>query len=371
MKKIVFLMIVFISSPLVWAQVGEIVYIADQVEMIRDGEVYTELDISFGEAVENQDFFSTGPYGELDIQIYGKTGIDSEVHLSPDSSFYLEISELKQEQTGVIQLVSGSIGFKVGKLFGRNGLNVQTETALMGVRGTTFDVTTSAGGDILVTCEEGKVVCIDESGNSLFAEPGTAVEKSADSIFRRIPVAVSSLKTFKQDWQAEKVSALRANGLRALKNYSVRYEKGKREFNQAYRNLMASDDIIDRWTLEQGRGQIGSGAQLLRDKKEIAKSLIALRKSLFIFERIYFRLLELEGYYQEGAISGNLRTWYSARDFFRDFNEDKEMLKRKMGFVRYVNKMYAQRNGGDLPFGDDAFSDSGTGILESTDGFFD
>ncbi|WP_028972772.1 FecR family protein [Spirochaeta cellobiosiphila] len=365
--KVLFLLLSFTILPL-FAQVGEISYLIDDVELIRDGETYTDRDISFGDPVEDLDFFRTGPTGELDISLYGSTGIESEVHLTPNSTFYLEISDQKKEQKGVIQVLAGSVAFKVKKLTGNNRFNVQTETALMGVRGTSFEVSTTVEGDILITCEEGLVACTDSDGNTLYARPGTAVEKSGDSIFRRIPIAVSSLKSFRDEWQMEKSRALEANAPRAIKNYAARYEKLKREFDLAYSTLMSSEDVIRRWDMEHKQGIIGSGSQLLRDKKELYRGLVALRKNLFLFERVYFRLIELEDYYNSNKYKGNLRTGYTYQDFFKDFNKDKDALMRKMAYVRYINKLYAMRNEGSLPF--DSTLDSDSNFLSPNSEFF-
>jgi type II secretory pathway component PulJ len=70
---------------------------------------------------------------------------------------------------------------------------------------------------------------------------------------------------------------------------------------------------------------------------------------LFVFERIHFRLSELEEYYRQGYGEGTLEGSLTTRAFFQSLDRDREALERRMAEVRYVTKLYAKRNQGAFP----------------------
>jgi len=248
-----------------------------------------------------------------------------------------------------VGLIAGSLAMKVQKLSGSRSLEVATETALMGVRGTTFAVLLSPAGEVLVTTSEGSVSCTDEEGRELFAEPGQAVEKLPGESFRNIPVAVSSLEEFQRDWYADRLSVFKANALKAIRQYAERYLELRERFTEGYDALQGERDVLRRWYDQDRRGTTGGRMELMRDKKRIIGHLFALRKTLYVFERVYFRLDELERYYQEGYGRGSVQPGLSSAEFFRTFDRDRQTLARQMAEVRYVTKLYALRNEGRFP----------------------
>jgi hypothetical protein len=76
---------------------------------------------------------------------------------------------------------------------------------------------------------------------------------------------------------------------------------------------------------------------------------VELRKVLFIFERVYFRLAELEEYYRQGYGEGTLEGSLTSRAFFQAFDRDRAVLERQMSEIRYLTKLYAKRNQGAFP----------------------
>ena len=109
--------------------------------------------------------------------------------------------------------------------------------------------------------------------------------------------------------------------------------------------------------------------ELIRDKKRIIGHLFALRKTLYIFERVYFRLDELERYYREGYGRGSLQPGLSTDEFFQVFDRDRRTLARQMAVVRYVTKLYALRNDGRFPT--DHFEEGERDFFGNDEGFLD
>ena len=164
-----------------------------------------------------------------------------------------------------------------------------------------------------------------------------------------IPVAVSSLQQFRREWVADRMEALRSNALRAARSFALRYDRLAGEFNDAYDDLMGNTAVLAKWAREERSGTVGSPMEVMREKRAVVGDLLRLRKTLFLFERVYFRLVELERYYNEGLGRGDLRPGLSAAQFWGRFAAERRELAARMGRVRAVVRMYARRNDGRLP----------------------
>jgi hypothetical protein len=169
-KKLI-LLLTFIhlgAGALLAENIGEIVYFEGEVSIQRNTSVLTELDIDFGEGIQNYDLVTTGPDSYVEIELFESTGIGGTIKMDPGSAFYLEVSELRAEQVGNVELLAGRLNFQISKMAGSSGFEVKTQSAVMGVRGTTFSVITAPQGEVLVTTSEGKVEVSDTEGSVSF-----------------------------------------------------------------------------------------------------------------------------------------------------------------------------------------------------------
>ena len=344
--SLILIPVLYVSSQ---SDVGTIVYMEEGVEIDRNRETIPSWDVFIGMGVENFDLLRTDERGYAEVEVDDPRSAPALVRISPNTSFYFEMNKIGRDQTTTIGMITGSLSVKVAKLSTRQNVEVATESALMGVRGTDFAVTLSPGGDILVTAEEGRVSCIDESGQELFAEPGTVVEKLPGELFREVPVAISDLETFQRDWYADRMEVFKSNALQAIKFYAGRYLRLKNRFNSAYSDLQQESQILRKWYAEDRREEIGGRMETMREKKELIGDLLELRKILYIFERVYFRLVELEGYYRQGYGRGQIEPGLSAAAFFNRFDREKQVLGEQMAEIRYITKLYAKRNDGSFP----------------------
>jgi hypothetical protein len=303
--------------------------------------------VQIGMEVQNLDLLKTGRTGYAELSLDDPQS--ATVKLSPGTTFYLERSTVGRGQRTSVGAITGSIAVKVQKLGPNQQVQVASESALMGVRGTTFEVTLSPAGDLLVTCSEGEVVVREESGAEVSAMPGTVVAQPAGEDFRSVPVDAAELTRFRQEWYAERLAVLKANPLKAIRFYALRYAVLRERFNRAYASLAAEGRILQKWYDEDRRGQVGGNMEILREKRRLIRNLLELRKVLFVFERVHFRLAELEEYYRQGYGEGTLDGSLTSRAFFQALDRDRDVLERRMAEVRYVTKLYARRNQGVFP----------------------
>ncbi len=346
--------------------IGEAVYLEGEVTVIRDGAPLSPDDVQIGMGIENFDLMKTGAKGSAEVSVAAGKSPAMTIKMSQNTQFSFELSKLGSKQQTSVNLLSGTLSMKVSKLTASQDLRVRTESAAMGVRGTNFTVTSPSSGDILITCDEGEVVCTDDSGRSVSAKPGTAVEKMVGARLNSIPIAVSSLETFRANWMTERIKALQSNALKAISDYSKMYIALSAELSTNYAALEKSNAILSKWSQEDRAGKVGTRIELMREKKEIIGSLLKLRGTLFRFERIYYRLTELKEYFDQGYGRGRLADGTTSEDFFKRMERERGALEVKMAHVRHVAKQYALRNDGEVPTG--AFDEPMQG---STDSFFD
>ncbi len=263
--------------------IGSISYIEGDVTMVRDGE---EVDtVAIGQDLQNFDAIRTGPDGQAELDISPQQSPHMTIKVSAGTQFSLEIARVEGRQETGVGILGGQIALKVAKLLPAQSVRVRTDSAAMGVRGTDFTVTAPETGDVLVSCDEGEVVCTDDQGEELRAVPGTVVEKRPGSLYRTVPVAGTDVERFRAQWRTERTQYLQDNALRLIRANARLYVLLAREFNIAQAELARHQDIIRKWADEDRAGRIGSRAEIVRERRIMGALLLRLRRTAFQLER--------------------------------------------------------------------------------------
>lgn len=328
---------------------GEIEYVEGDVTLSRGGKSLGDLNI--GDEVRVDDFIKTGPDGTAVIAMNRATGMRGTLAVKSRSAVYVRMTQDSAGSKTTLELVAGQIGSKVAKLSGSPTLQVKTDTAAMGVRGTEFGVSTSVSGNMVIFCTEGAVETTD--GDSTMQVPaGKAVEKRPGERLRLLPVAVSSPEEFAKRWIADEIEAFRANPARVVAFYEKRYTDLSSRF------VAALDDLQKKAALRKWIEEDKSGTRInprssdtLREKKELIQSFVELRKILFLFERIYYRLDEAADLAAgTPGERSEIRPGLTVGAFLKQFRDERERLAKMMAFFRYAERLYALRNEGGAGF---------------------
>jgi hypothetical protein len=356
--RLAVVLLVAAAFPLAAADVvGKIAYLDGTVEIVRDGETLSRSRVREGFEVQNFDVVKTGPDGEAEVQVNAATVPATTIRVASGTQFAIEIGKMGSKHQTNVGLMIGSLSVKCAKLTGSQSVKVQTDTAIMGVRGTSFTVTAPTSGDILVTCDEGEVECLDEDGTTALAKPGEVIEKLLGQRFLRLPMEVASLEQFKIKWKLERIAALKANALKAITHFAKLYNRLLFQLNKDFSELEASKihAMIERWRSEDRSGTTGSDTSRVMEREELWGPLTRLRRTLVILERIYPRLVELKEYHDQGLGRGEIVYDEQHREattvFFRRFERDRRDLERKMARVRLVTRLFAARYEGMVPWG--------------------
>jgi len=348
-------------------QVGIIQELMGSVTVTRNGQVLTNIDL--GDPIENYDLIKTGADGGMVIGLTSETGMKGTLIVKPKSVFTVKTQVVNGSPKTEADVLGGSIGVKVKKIAGDPALNVKTGNTVMGVRGTEFVVIISVNNGLLVTCNEGRVACTGDEGDELYAVPGQVVTRTAGERLKQIPVAVSSLEDFQNRWYTEEISAFKASAVKALDQYARSYLRYRDEFRQASDEL-ARALIFLQWKKEFREGLTPAPSkdiQVMKQKAALVKKLMSVRQVLFFFERIYYRLDEIQTYVPATALKAKLYNGQTVQDFIRQVASEKSELERRAAEYRLALRLYAQRNDGKEPV---SIGDNEDTFFDETDSFF-
>jgi hypothetical protein len=326
---------------------GTITYMEGDVSVVRDGAMLQGVDI--GTDLQNFDLIRTGADGAAEVQVNTPRAPQVTIKIASDTQMTLELSVLAGKQQTVIGIIGGSLGLKVAKLASSQGVQVKTDAAVMGVRGTSFDVTSPESGDVLVTCDEGDVQVTDDQGKDLHAAPGMVVEKRPGELFRANAVAAAGLAAFRTGWTAERAASVKANALRLILANARTYDRVSRELTTARAGLARNDAILTKWKDENRAGRIGQRAEILRERAVLGSILTRLRAAQFQLERVMWRLRRLKVLHDAGVGVGKLDGGVTTAQFFARVERERTILDDALATTRFLSKMFAKRNDGALP----------------------
>jgi FecR protein len=316
---------------------GTITYIEGYVDLYRDGEVldWELVDIGFG--LEEFDLIETGEDGVVEIDLTLPSGSRTSLSVKSGTSFYFERKEKSGRNQTSFQMLGGSISFKVQKLTNNDTLDVHTESAVMGVRGTEFEIITSPEGGILVLCDEGAVSCKDEQGREQYSKPGSVVDKVPNKQISSYSVNTEDLGLYRNYWVSARDKVFRNGAKIFIQGYAKQYLLFEPKFSTAFSDLLEVKTTLERYGKNTSSGSPGV---LFKAKAEVSPAIIKMRSVLPIFEMVFYRLKELESYHNEGLGIGSIDDNLSSSSFFNTFNMEKNNISRQMAEVRYLFKLY-------------------------------
>jgi hypothetical protein len=328
-------------------KLGEISYLEGEVAVVRNGAPVDG--VAIGQDVQNFDLMRTGSDGLAELDIGSPIVPKMTVKIGSDTQFSFEINSLPGSRQTTLSIIGGSISMKVAKLTSAQTVQVKTDSTTMGVRGTDFVVTAPPSGDVLVTCDDGEVVCTDDQGRELKAIPGTVVEKRPAELFRTAPVSTSDLEGFRARWSADRLQTLEQTAFARIQVNAMLYDRLVRELNAESAELERSRAIVNKWIDEDKQSRIGQRLEVARERRVIGALLPRLRRTQFQLERVLFRLSRLKTVHDRGFGAGSLAGGATTDEFFQRVDSERRDVERKLALTRYVSKMFGRRNDGRLP----------------------
>jgi hypothetical protein len=365
-KTIILLFLICLSASFLFAGElgGEIVYLEGTVDVWRDGKKLDWRNVDIGFFVEPQDTVETGEDGLAEIDVVTPAGTSALVKVKPGTSFYLTEDSVQGKSQSSFTMMKGSLSFRVQKLAGNESFNVRTATAVMGVRGTNFDVASSPEGGVLILCDEGAVECADPQGRSALAKPGSVVENVPESNLASYEVKAEELELYRSYWISKRMEVFKSGASTFNKGFIRQYRDYLPRFEAAYREMAANRQLFERY----GREGSSSSGTLFQVKSKLSRGVIKMRSILPLFEQVFYRLEVLSGYHAEG-LGRTTVNGMSSSSFFADFDRKLGGVKGQMADVRYMFKLFQEidraTGGGASGLLESPFSGGGTEDLGS------
>lgn len=349
MKKSIFLIIAMLAATL-WAQNNEavITYLEGTVDISRNGEYLDWGDVDIGTVIENYDLLETGFDGYVEIEVSTPVSPAVIVKIEPDTTFYYDTKQVQGNTKTSFQLLTGSIGMKVQRLYNDSELDININNSVMGVRGTEFKVSSTVDGATLVTTKEGRVSCKNESGKEWYSYPGVICESSEEGGYKEIPLPVDQIDAYEQKWIEDRLNILRSNLKISLNHYTEIYNQYYPKFDRIWGNLESKDDVFAKWNRYIRQGVQPSLSEAVLAKQAISREIIELRSVLPIFQQGFYVLKELGKAYKEGYGQDISRPRKQLMDhFFNNYRDTRQKLTKTLYYFRIYLEMTKRISGSD------------------------
>jgi hypothetical protein len=361
----VVLLFLLCPIPTFAQEIGRIEYLDGIVDIHRGGEIVELFPSDIGFPLEALDTIQTGPDGQVEFSLSTLKRRGTSVRVGNNTTFLVETSLEAGGAKTRIEVFTGSLSLKVARLTGRESLSVTTESAVMGVRGTEFEVITAPDGGVLVLCEDGSVSCKDQNQREIIASPGTGVEKVPGTSISSVDVEPEDFENFKRQWRETRMEIFRSGAPVFFRAYIQQFRRVEPRFSEAYAELSVFDSRLKEYARRssEGSSSIGSG-ELYRFRAEISPALARMRSIIPLYRQTFFRLSELLRYYQESGIARDeIIDGTRVSDFFRNFQRRLRQDRERIARVEHWFKLYRGLGGEGRESLMDEFFGPGEGSL--------
>ncbi len=326
---------------------GIISYLEGSVQVSRNGRYLSPGNVDIGLKIEASDTIETGSDGYVEVEMNAPSA-GSVVKVRSDSSFYFESSpQGASRRETIFQMLRGSLSLKVGRLSSRESYKVQSDSAVMAVRGTEFNVDMSTDRSVLVTVPEGRVE--SKSGRTtIMAQPGTVAAVDNNAQISSIRIAPEDINLYRQYWQGLRLDALKINAKLSIQQFSRQWDQQLPRLEAAMAELRTQQVLISLWEqIIQGTSPVPPTADIIRAKRALSPGMLELRAILPVSERTFNTLLGLEKAYRQGFAEGPFQSgnYRDAADFYRSFGRDKDDVRNMLARARYLMRVYKALDG--------------------------
>lgn len=340
--KTIILKLIFITmSVYLAAQAGTdaiITYIEGTVDITRDGQYIEIGDIDIGTILENYDMIETGVDGYVEIDVSTPVSRAVTIKVMEETSFYYDTKKVQGNTKTSFQLLAGSMGMKVQKLYNDSELEINVNNSVMGVRGTEFTISSLVDGSTLVTTTEGKVSCKNDTGKEWFSTPGVVCETDRNNNYREINIPVDKVNEYRKDWYTERLNILKSNALISIRHYAKLYNQFYPRFDRSWQSLERKDEVFTRWNRYLKSGANPSLSEAVLSKQSVSAEILELRSVLPIFQHTFYVMkvlgdLHRKGY-GEGALDINMTQRQLFNHYFNNYEETRGRLTRSLYYFR-------------------------------------
>lgn len=364
-KFLLGIFLIYSFTSVLHAQVSATLVDFDGELMIsRNGEFLPEYEIDYGIELYTYDILQTGRDGYAEIEISSPVSSEISVKVMESSTLNLEHRIKSDGGETSINLHRGAVQTRAAALIQGGNFSIRTQSSIMGVRGTTFTVSTTPDDSLLVSCREGKVACSTNGSDSLI-QPGKIYEAAGGDSSRTLSVSAENIDSFTDEWKSLKFEALLIDGALSLENYSNLYLKSAPRFLDAYDEIISQKDTFLKWEKIVASGSKVSTGEAVRDKAVVNRGIIALRSSLPMMRKAYFTLYDLI-YVMDNSNTKWKKLSSNTEDTIAVFRKSQEDYFEMITLAQYFFKLYIEMDRQSSPFKDSDDMDLLSDFLNDT-----
>jgi len=344
--------------------VGEIDYCEGVVQITRNGENLKSVDI--GTKIENLDLIKTSVDGIASITFNKNSGLTGNVQIMNGTTALIREDQITGISLNEVQLMAGSVGLKVKKLAGvESRIQVRSPSAVLGVRGTEF-VVSSFNGSSIVACKEGEVFCAVSSSmdasilklgvNGSSAIPGTMCEilESGKVNVGNFPDGdfEKNWKETRDKWKDFNVKLFANDPVTSLNQYISTWDQYSAKVNAGAATLR-TNPVLKKWLKDASTGTIsGTMANWVQEKPVVMKDLIDMHPDMMVALFAWYRLQELIPCIPQASMGMKLANGQTVRAFVDQYNKSIKWVATSFALFNAAEKQYMLRNDGSSPFSD-------------------
>jgi hypothetical protein len=342
--------------------IGTIDYLDGVVELTRNGAAVKNVDI--GTKVENLDFVKTSADSQVTISFVKSSGLSGTMTVVPGSSALIRKDQISGSDASEIQLMAGSVNLKVKRLVkGESSVQVRTPTAVLGVRGTEF-VVSSFNGTAIVACKEGEVFCASSSEMSVSrmslsakgtsSVPGTMVEilENGKVNSGAFPAGdfEANWKELESKWKNFNVGIISEDPVSFLNQFVPTWNQYATKVT-AHFNALNSNATLKQWLKDAAAGKTGgSYATWGKEKPLVVKDLISMRGDMMIATITLFRIQDILDHVPSAAMNARLSDGTTIKAFIDLYRRQSKPVFSAITLFNAAEKLYMERNDGVSPF---------------------
>lgn len=339
-------LIFFSMTSILSAQVeteAVILYLEGTVDITRDGEYLDWSEIDIGTVIDNYDMIETAGDGYLEIELRTPVSAAVTLKIHEDTTFYFDTKLIRDSTKTSFQLLKGSMGMKVQKLYDESELEVNVNNSVMGVRGTEFTISSMVDGSTLITTTEGRVSCKNDRGREWFSTPGTICETDGDNSYREVSVPADETEAYRDKWLDNRIEILKSNALVSIRHYAALYYRFYPRFGRSWQALEKKNDQFMKWSAYIRNNIKPSMSEAVLSKQSVSREIIELRSVLPVFHHTFYVMHELEKLYKDGYGKGSLDIDIDQKrvfdHYFRNYNETRRRLTKSLYYFRIYLEM--------------------------------
>lgn len=324
-----FLLLTVFCRMLPAQAVATLDYHEGMVTLIQTERVAHEHELSFGEPMHDGDILETGHSGYAELSFGG--GRLAVIRVHHNTAYAVSAPPAAGGAAPGIELFVGKVRVILDRGAAGRSFQLRSQSVVLGVRGTEFDVMTSPDGALLLGVRSGSVDAQSARAERL-ASAGEVLEILPSGAMEALVVPVDRMDAYFEIWLQLRSEAFSANPSFFLHSYAQRFPAAQRRFFSDAERLAGFGE-----RLQAALAAELSAAETVSLRAEAGAAAVSARGSIVAFEQEFHAIIELLRVLPQGFERSLAR---ELQGFIESFNRERIGSWRRIAQTRYILSLY-------------------------------